>query len=166
MDPPDRKQFLPGFNAFVLVFLFLLALPAASESVREYHQRQCEQGNTESCKRAADMLEGEEHAARIVELGDKFALAVDRSVMEEDNKPLLKDAYTKMLDDYFKAEAEHGIKPALTDDVINLCAEHYADYWRNRKMWWPTNDLGQPDWPTIYYYIVEHYYGYCLRQSP
>lgn len=157
--------FYVRFSTFVLFSLFIISSSVTAESVREFHQRKCEQGNADSCERAADLLEGERHAQRIVELGDQFAAGVDRSVMEEDNKPLLKNAYTKVLDDYFKAEAGNGIEPLVTRDIINLCAEHYNDYWRNRKMWWPTDDDGKPDWSTIYFYIVEHYYGYCLRSA-
>ncbi len=155
--------FYVRFGTFLLFFCLIISSSVSAESVREFHQRKCEQGNAESCGRAADLLEGERHAKSIVEHGDHFAEVVDRTVMEEDNKPLLKDAYTEVLDDYFKAEADNGLKPLVTKDVINLCAEHYNDHWRNRKMWWPTDVDGKPDWSTIYYYIVEHYYGYCLR---
>jgi len=148
----------------ILSLLFSVSLVSA-ESLREFQERQCKQGKQESCVRAAHMLEGEQHAERIVELGDEFATNVDRSKREADKKPILAEAYNDVLDDYFKAEAENGIKLAVTTDVINLCAEHYHDYWVNRKMWWPTNDVGKPDWSTIYYYIVEHYYGYCLRNA-
>ena len=151
-------------NRFCLFLLGMLIVSVVSaESVREFHERKCKEGNQDSCSRAADMLEGEQHANRIVELGDQFASKVDRSKREEDRKPLLKEAYVDVLADYFKAEADNGIEQAVADEVINLCAEHYNDHWRNRKMWWPTLEGGQPDWSTIYYYIVEHYYGYCLR---
>ena len=149
----------------LLLFGFFITVSVSAESVREFHQRKCAEGNKESCKRAADMLEGERHAERIVELGDQFASHVDRSVRQEGKKPLLKDAYLDVMADYFKAEADGGIKQAVTDQTIEFCAEHFNNYWRNRKMWWPTLDNGQPDWSTIYYYIVEHYYGYCLRHT-
>jgi hypothetical protein len=136
-----------------------------AESLREYHQRLCDEGNEESCKRAAAMLEGEQHADHIVELGDKFAVTVDRSNREEENKPLLKQAYLDVLDDYFNMESESGVKRLVGRDIINLCAEHYHNHWRNRKMIWPTNEAGQPDWSSIYFYVVEHYYGYCLRSA-
>ena len=55
------------------------------------------------------MLEGEHHADRITELGDdSFATKVDRSKREADKKPILAEAYSDVLDDYFKAEAENG----------------------------------------------------------
>lgn len=135
----------------------------SAESLREFHERKCSEGVEDNCQRAADMLKGEQHANRIDELGDRYESQIDRSKMEEENKPLLKDAYLEVMDDYFKAEAENGVKPLVADEVIYLCAEHYNDHWRNRKMWWPTEDNGQPDWSSIYFYIVEHYYGYCLR---
>lgn len=149
----------------ILLFSIFICSNVSAESLREFQERQCKQGKPGSCERAADMLEGEQHAERIVELGDQFATNVDRTTMEADKKPILGEAYNDVLDDYFKAEAENGIKLAVAVDVINLCAEHFHDYWINRKMWWPTNDAGKPDWSTIYYYIVEHYYGYCLRSA-
>ncbi len=149
----------------LIAFCIVISSPAFAESLREFHQRKCEEGIQESCSRAADMLEGELHAERIVELGDQFAINVDRSKRQEDKKPLLEDAYIDVMADYFKAEESDGIKQLVTDEVINLCAKHYNDYWLNRKLWWPTLDNGQPDWSTIYYYIVEHYYGYCLRSA-
>ena len=144
--------------------LFLSATVTA-ESLREFHQRKCEEGDQQSCQRAADMLEGERHARRIVELGDQYASQVNKAEFEEDKKPLLSNAYPVVLKHYFTAEAEHGIKQAVADEMLMLCAQHYHNHWRNRKMWWPTDEEGRPDWSTIYYYIVEHYYGYCIRQA-
>ena len=109
------------------------------------------------------MLQGEQLADRIVELGDNFASSVNRLKREENNKPILKDAYVDVLDNYFESSNKKGSGQASSNEVITLCGEHFHDYWRNRKMWWPTNDKGKPDWSTIYYYIVDHYYGYCLE---
>ena len=150
---------------FPVLIFSLVCLSASAESIREFHQRQCTKGVAESCERAAALLEGEQHANRIDELGDSFARTVDRSEMEEENKPILNIAYTDVLDDYFRKEAENGVKQVVASDILNLCADHYHNHWRNKKMWWPMNDAGEPDWSTIYYYIVEHYYGYCLRAN-
>ena len=152
------------FQGFCLILAGLsICSLVFAESLREYHQRKCSEGNTDNCERATAMLEGERHANRIVELGDQFAARVDRYAFEEENKPLLSNAYIHALKDYFKAEAANGIKRAVADDMVKLCAEHFHYYWINRKLWWPTSDEGKPDWSTIYYYIVDHYYGYCLR---
>ena len=157
-----RRSSDPRYGLFFIALLLLSSFVSA-ESLREYHQRQCDEGKAESCQRAIAMLEGEQHADRIVELGDNFAEKLDRSIMDEENKPRLKKAYIDVLDDYFTAESEKGVKRLVARDMLNLCAEHYHNHWRNRKMVWPTNEAGQPDWSTIYYYVVEHYYGYCLR---
>jgi len=155
-----------AIQQFLSVLIFsLIYLPSSAESIREFQQRQCAKGVAESCKKAEALLEGERHANRIDELGDNFAKTVDRSEMEEENKPILNEAYTEVLEDYFKNEAENGIKRAVASDIIDLCADHYHHHWRNKKMWWPMNDAGEPDWSSIYFYIVEHYYGYCLRAN-
>jgi hypothetical protein len=157
--------FYPRCGLLFFITLLIISSLVSAESLREYHQRKCDEGITKNCAQAIAMLEGEQHADQIVELGDSFAVKVDRSIMEEDNKPVLKAAYIDVIDDYFKAESGDDIKQVIFGETLRLCAEHYHHYWRNRKIIWPTTDAGEPDWSTIYYYIVEHYYGYCLRSS-
>lgn len=147
----------------VLILSVAFCHPVAAESLREYHQRKCDAGYSDSCKRAEAMMAGEQHADRIDQLGDEFAKDVDRSVLEENNKPKLQEAYLIVINHYFEAESEKGMQREIRDDMIELCAEHFHQHWRDRKLWWPTDDEGKPDWSTTYYYIVEHYYGYCLR---
>lgn len=147
----------------ILVLCSMISFAAVAESVREYHQRECSIGVAKSCKRAEALLEGERHADRIVELGDIFAKHIVRTEFEEDNKPILKKSYLPILDDYFSNETENGIKTSLSDAALTMCAEHFHDHWLNRKLWWPTGEDVKPDWSKIYYYTVEHYYGFCLR---
>ena len=154
------------FQYFLIITAWsLMCSLVQADSLREYHQRKCGDGKQESCQKAEAMLQGEYLAERIVELGDHFATTVNRLQREEDNKPILKNAYIDVLDDYFKSSTRNGKGKIINNEIITLCAEHYHDYWRNRKMWWPTNEAGKPDWSTIYYYIVDHYYGYCLALS-
>ena len=154
------------FQYFLIITAWsLMCSLVQADSLREYHQRKCGDGKQESCQKAEAMLQGEYLAERIVELGDHFATTVNRLQREEDNKPILKNAYIDVLDDYFKSSTRNGKGKIINNEIITLCAEHYHDYWRNRKIWWPTNEAGKPDWSTIYYYIVDHYYGYCLALS-
>ena len=154
------------FQYFLIITAWsLMCSLVQADSLREYHQRKCGDGKQESCQKAEAMLQGEYLAERIVELGDHFATTVNRLQREEDNKPILKNAYIDVLDDYFKSSTRNGKGKIINNEIITLCAEHYHDYWRNRKMWWPTDEAGKPDWSTIYYYIVDHYYGYCLALS-
>ena len=154
------------FQYFLIITAWsLMCSLVQADSLREYHQRKCGDGKQESCQKAEAMLQGEHLAERIIELGDHFATTVNRLQREEDNKPILKNAYIDILDDYFKSSTRNGKGKIINNEIITLCAEHYHDYWRNRKMWWPTDEVGKPDWSTIYYYIVDHYYGYCLALS-
>ena len=154
------------FRYFIIITAWsLMCLLVQADSLREYHQRKCGDGKQESCQKAEAMLQGEYLAERIIELGDHFATTVNRLQREEDNKPILKNAYIDVLDDYFKSSTRNGKGKIINNEIITLCAEHYHDYWRNRKRWWPTDEAGKPDWSTIYYYIVDHYYGYCLALS-
>lgn len=154
------------FQYFLVITAWsLMCSLVQADSLREYHQRKCGDGKQESCQKAEAMLQGEYLAERIVELGDHFATTVNRLQREEDNKPILKNAYIDVLDDYFKSSTRNGKGSITSNEIITLCAEHYHDYWRNRKRWWPTDEAGKPDWSTIYYYIVDHYYGYCLALS-
>ncbi len=153
--------FIPRYFIFTALSFLIFSL-APADTLRKYHQRECNKGIEESCKKAEAMLQGERLGERIVELGDHFAGTVDRLKREENNKPILKNAYVDVLDDYFKSSTKEGGQQTSHNETYTLCAEHFHDYWRNRKMWWPTNEDGKPDWSTIYYYIVDHYYGYCL----
>ena len=143
--------------------LLLVSLSANAESILEMHQRLCAEGKQTSCKRVTVMQEADETAKRIEMLGENFAASIDREALESNNKPELATAYPMVMDDYFTAEKSNGIKPVIPEDFLEMCALHYHEYWVDKKLIWPTNDSGQPDWAAIYYYIVDHYYGYCLH---
>lgn len=150
----------------VLILLatsLLFSQSVSAESILEMHQRLCADGKQKSCERAAMMEEADDAAKRIEELGDAFAMTVNRSEMETDNKPELETAYPIVMENYFAAEKSNGIEPVIPELYIGYCAQHYHEHWVDRKLVWPTNESGQPDWAAIYYYIVDHYYGYCLR---
>ncbi len=153
--------------ATTLLFVFLIISTmtrfAMAESILEYHQRQCAAGKESSCKRAEIMEEADKYAKRTEELGDRFAASINRADYETENKPELEKAYLAVIEDFFTAESDKGITQAVSDEILSLCAYHYHDYWLNQKLIWPTNEAGNPDWSTIYYFIIDHYYGYCLR---
>ena len=82
------------FQYFLIITAWsLMCSLVQADSLREYHQRKCGDGKQESCQKAEAMLQGEYLAERIVELGDHFATTVNRLQREEDNKPILKNAY-------------------------------------------------------------------------
>lgn len=143
-----------------------MSLTANAESITEFHKRQCDAGKQKSCEKYAALSEGEQHAAWIDSLGDKFSPMLKANAMDEDDKPDLKKAYAMVLGDYFKAELiEHNKQREINDALLEYCSSHYHNYWRNKKMIWPVDENEEPDWPSIYFFIVEHYYGYCLRSQ-
>ena len=79
--------FIPRYFIFT-AFSFLIFSLAQADTLRKYHQRECNKGVEESCKKAEAMLQGERLGERIVELGDHFAGTVDRLKREENNKPI------------------------------------------------------------------------------
>ena len=115
-------------TVFFLLISSFMSLAMAAESLREYHQRKCSEGEAKSCKRAEALLEGERHADRIVELGDMFAKQVDRKEYEEDNKPILKKSYLPILRNYFKAEANNGFKQTINNEALEMCADHFHEH--------------------------------------
>ena len=147
-----------------LLALFLAGSPLLmAESILEYHQRQCNAGKESSCERARIMQKADAQAKRIEQLGKAFAARIDRDNYESNNKPNLELAYPEVMHDFFEAEEKEGVKQALNDQMLQMCAGHFHDYWVNRKLVWPTDEEQRPDWSAIYYYVVDHYYGYCMR---
>ncbi len=151
------------FQPFTLLMLITMAPAVMAESILEFHQRQCKAGQQSSCERAQVMQEADEQAKRIEALGEAFARRVDRDKYETDNKPELELAYPEVMQDFFAAEKKSGVKQTIGEQGLMMCAGHFHDHWRNRKLVWPTDSEQRPDWSAIYYYIVDHYYGYCMR---
>ena len=88
-----------------------------------------------------------------------------KGLMLDKKTPNLEAAYTYAMHDHFKNESEGG--ETLTIDKARLpgCAQHYHNHWVNKKLWWPTDEERKPDWASIYVFIVDHYYGFCLKTS-
>ncbi len=83
--------------------------------------------------------------------------------MLDEKTPNLEGAYPGVMQDHLESEIAAG--EDLTLDVVRLsgCANHYHNHWVNKKLWWPTDDEYKPDWASIYVFIVDHYYGFCLK---
>jgi len=97
-------------------------------------QRQCQAGKQKACAQARQ-------------------LAID-----------LEAAYPLVMRDYQRMEASAGHAQLLLEDYLPQCARHYHNHWINKRMWWPAREDGKPDWLSIYTFIVDHYYGFCVKQ--
>ena len=58
---------------------------------------------------------------------------------------------------------EHRKALTIMVKIADQSAGNIGPRWINKKLWYPALENGQPDWPSIYVFIVDHYYGYCLR---
>ena len=149
--------------------LILLFLPAAvgphNVTVDEFLQRECAAGKQESCIRAKKLEADLVLQQRLEKRAEEFWKDINTTeLMLDKKKPDLQRAYPLVMRDYIKMEAEAGDSQILREERLPQCARHYHNHWINKKMWWPANDDGTPDWPSIYTFIVDHYYGFCLKQ--
>ena len=151
---------------FITSFILFVVLNEPHQfSMLDYWERKCNEGDVESCERVEDAQAGLEKLARLDNLAARYGNNAKRDELEADGKPLLNVAYKQVMKDFIGAEHEIGNKELNYDDAdVSYCADHFHNYWVNRKFWWPTDANGDPSWTDIYYYIIDHYHGICLRR--
>lgn len=154
-----------------LIFIFLVTVPLLvsadepkSVSIIDFVEKQCEAGDQRSCERLEELDRDLKRHKRLLEYSASFAGEFNGEDYTYDNKPDLAGAYAVALKHFFARETEAGYKNLLQENQLSQCAGHYHNHWRNRKLWWPTKEDETPDWQRIYVYIVDHYYGYCLKR--
>ena len=148
-----------------LAFLIVLNEPHQF-SMLDLWERKCKEGNADACKRLAHAQAGAEKLARLDSLAQRYGNNSNRDELEQDGRPLLNKAYKQVMENFINAEHKTGNEELNYDeDAVSYCADHFHNYWVNRKLWWPTDENGDPSWVDIYYYIIDHYYGICLRRS-
>ena len=148
-----------------LLFLVAAGQPH-SVAIKDVLEKECAAGKQASCERVADINESLEIQKRLESYALEFASTVKQDdYMLDHKRPDLEAAYPVVMHDFNKHELEAGVNESLDENSLPYCGEHYHNYWVNKKLWWPTGDDGQPDWESIYEFIVDHYYGFCLRQQ-
>ncbi len=151
-------------SSALLIFLVVLNAPREFSAL-ELWERKCNAGDAAACERFERAQTGSGRLELLDKLARRFGARADRNELEENGMPRLDLAYKQALRDYIDAEHAAGNKELNYDgETVDYCAGHFHDYWRNRKMWWPTDENGGPSWTGIYYYIIDHYYGICLRR--
>ena len=150
----------------IIATLFLIAAEQPQTvTVEDFLRKECAAGKQESCARADHLSSDLVIQKRLEKRSEEFWQEVDtQELMLDTKKPDLAAAYPLVMQDYIRMETEAGDAQTLAEDRLPECARHYHNHWINKKMWWPANDDGTPDWPSIYIFIVDHYYGYCLKQ--
>ena len=147
-----------------LVFLVVLNEPRQFSAL-DLWDRECRAGDAAACERLDKAQAGAGKLERLDRLAARYGAGANRDELEQDGLPLLNLAYIQVMRDFIDAEHAAGVTELNYDEeAVNYCADHFHNYWRNRKLWWPTDENGAPSWTDIYYYIVDHYHGICLRR--
>ena len=134
-------------------------------SALELWERECNGGDQEACERFANAQAGVGKLERLDGLAQRYGARADRAELEDAGRPRLNVAYKQVMQDFIGAEHAAGeMELNYDEETVNYCADQFHNYWINRKLWWPTDANGDPSWTDIYYYIVDHYHGICLRR--
>ena len=134
-------------------------------SALELWERECNGGDQEACERFANAQAGAGKLERLDGLAQRYGARADRAELEDAGRPRLNVAYKQVMQDFIGAEHAAGeMELNYDEETVNYCADQFHNYWINRKLWWPTDANGDPSWTDIYYYIVDHYHGICLRR--
>ncbi|MFT5425282.1 MAG: hypothetical protein ACI9ZT_000206 [Gammaproteobacteria bacterium] len=152
-------------NATLISLLFIIAAAQPhAVSIEEFLEKECNKGVEKDCEELADLklqlVKQERLQTRAVLYGQRIN---GNGPMVDEKTPNLEDAYPVVMQDHLDSETAAGETLSLDQVRLPSCANHYHNHWVNKKLWWPTDDEHKPDWASIYVFIVDHYYGFCLK---
>lgn len=148
-----------------ILLVLVTAADPQSVTMEEFFKQECNKGNQQACDDYKNLSASLVIQRRIKERSEIFWNDVNTSeLMLDEKRPNLQAAYPLVIRDFIKTEQEAGENVEVNEERLPECAQHYHNHWINKKLWYPSNENGTPDWTAIYEYIVDHYYGYCLRQ--
>ena len=150
------------------VFISLLLMIAATQphavSLEEFLENECDRGVEKDCEKLVDLRLQLVKQKRLQERAVLYGQRIDgNGPMLDEKTPNLEEAYPDVMQDHLQSELAAGETLTLDEVRISGCAIHYHNHWVNKKLWWPTDDEYKPDWASIYVFIVDHYYGFCLK---
>ena len=145
----------------------LLAIAAAQPnavSMEEFLEKECQDGVEKDCEKLTDLRVQLVKQKRLHERAVLYGQRINgNGPMLDEKTPNLEEAYPGVMQDHLESEIAAGETLTLDEVRIPGCANHYHNHWVNKKLWWPTDDEYKPDWVSIYVFIVDHYYGFCLK---
>ena len=151
-------------SAIILLFSLMVVSQPQGLSIADFLETKCREGDQRACERFEILKAGLVKQQRLANYARAFAANLDtQGLMLDEKKPNLAAVYPLVMHNFSKMESEAGEAVMLSEDKLTGCAEHYHNHWLNRKLWWPALDSGQPDWESIYTFVVDHYYGFCLK---
>ena len=149
---------------FTSLLLAIVAAQPHAVSIEEFLENECNKGVQKDCEKLADLRLQLVKQKRLQERAVLYGQRINGDgPMLDEKTPNLEGAYRGVMQDHMEGEIAAG--ETLTLDEVRLpgCAKHYHDHWVNKKLWWPADDDRKPDWASIYVFIVDHYYGFCLK---
>ena len=150
-----------------LLISLLLTIAAAQPhavSVEDFLVKECDKGVQKDCETLADLRVQLVKQKRLQERAVLYGQRINgNGPMLDEKTPDLEGAYPGVMQDHLQSEIAAGEDLTLDEVRLPGCANHYHNHWVNKKLWWPTDDEYKPDWPSIYVFIVDHYYGFCLK---
>lgn len=147
--------------SFMLLFT---AMEPQSVAREDFFRKECEAGSRQACEKLEALMSGKVVGERLTARSAEFWKEVDtEALMLDEKRPNLGAAYPLVMRDFIAMEQAAGAPVQLDESRLPRCAAHYHNYWINRKLWYPSTEEGNPDWPSIYEFIVDHYYGFCLK---
>jgi len=151
----------------VVFFGLLLAVTAAQPhavSLEEFLEKECQNGVEKDCEKLTDLRMQQVKQKRLQKRAVLYGQRINANgPMLDEKTPNLEEAYPGVMQDHLESEIAAGETLTLDEVRIPGCANHYHNHWVNKKLWWPTDDEYKPDWASIYVFIVDHYYGFCLK---
>ena len=145
----------------------LFAIAAAQPhivSVEGFLEKECQKGVVKDCEQLAELRLQLVKQKRLQERAVLYGQRINgNGLMLDEKTPDLEGAYSGVMQDHLKSEIAAGEDLTLDEVRLPRCASHYHNHWVNKKLWWPTDEDYNPDWASIYVFIVDHYYGFCLK---
>ncbi len=152
-------------NATIISLLFAMAaVQPHAVSMEEFLQKECNKGVEKDCKELADLKLQLVKQKRLKERAVLYGQRINgNGPMLDEKTPNLGGAYPVVMQDHLESEIAAGEDLTFVEVRLPRCANHYHNHWVNKKLWWPTDNERRPDWASIYVFIVDHYYGFCLK---
>ena len=145
----------------------LFAIAAAQPhivSVEGFLEKECQKGVVKDCEQLAELRLQLVKQKRLQERAVLYGQHINgNGLMLDEKTPDLEGAYSGVMQDHLQSEIAAGEDLTLDEVRLPRCASHYHNHWVNKKLWWPTDEDYNPDWASIYVFIVDHYYGFCLK---
>ena len=150
------------------VLINLLFAVAAAQphivSLEGFLEKECQKGVVKDCEQLAELRLQLVKQKRLQERAVLYGQRINgNGLMLDEKTPDLEGAYPGVMQDHLQSEIAAGEDLTLDEVRLPRCASHYHNHWVNKKLWWPTDEDYNPDWASIYVFIVDHYYGFCLK---